>query len=188
MLALSLAPAFVGVQAGAFVCETKTSPYQCYSSRLWWPQHGITLSECPRGYIDLQIYPRSQGESTKFWKIDGLDTLIWHILNSESYYDQGAYVDVIKGIDCLLSTPDVDKSKVGLVGTSQGGGIVFAVAESDPQVKVVAAPVPFWCNMRLAATIRDSLVRKWPQGHGVLNSNSPDTPDHFDPYVFGRAH
>lgn len=82
-------------------------------------QQGITLSECQRGYIVFQVYPRSQGESEKFWKIDGPDKLTWHISSPMNYYYRGAYVDVIKGIDYLLSRPDVDKSRIGLMGTSR---------------------------------------------------------------------
>lgn len=145
-------------------------------------QQGITLSECQRGYIVLQVYPRGQGESEKFWKIDGPDKLTWRIAHPEGYYYQGAYVDVIRGIDYLLTRPDVDKSEIGIMGTSQGGGIALAVAALDPRVKVVVAHVPFLCNMRLAATV-PSLVRKLLHGYGVLNANSLDTLDYFDPYT-----
>lgn len=62
-------------------------------------QQGIMLDECMRGYIVLQVYPRSQGESADLWKIDGPDKLTWHIAHPEGYYYQGAYVDIIRGID-----------------------------------------------------------------------------------------
>lgn len=146
-------------------------------------QQGITLSECQRGYVVLQIYPRSQGESERFWKIDGPDKLTWHISRPEGYYYQGAYVDVIRGIDYLLSRRDVDQSRIGLMGTSQGGGIALAVAALDPRVKVVVAHLPFLCNMRLATTIPDSLVGRLLRGNGVLNADSLDTLDYFDPYI-----
>lgn len=86
-------------------------------------QQGITLSECQRGYVVLQVYPRSQGESEKFWKIDGPDKLTWHISQPQGYYYQGAYVDVIRGIEYLISRPDVDTANIGIMGTSQGGAL-----------------------------------------------------------------
>ena len=123
-------------------------------------QQGIMLDECMRGYIVLQVYPRSQGESADLWKIDGPDKLTWHIAHPEGYYYQGAYVDIIRGIDYLVSRPDVDSTRIGAMGTSQGGGLVLALAALDPRVKAVTAFLPFLCNFRLTATIEGSLVRK----------------------------
>lgn len=53
-------------------------------------------------------------------------------------------------------------------------------------MKAVVAHVPFLCNMRLAATIRDSLIRKLLQEYVVLNANSLNTLDYFDPYILAR--
>ncbi len=55
------------------------------------------LDDCQRGYAVLQVYPRSQGESADFWKIDGPDKLTWRVDQPEGYYYQGAYVDVMRG-------------------------------------------------------------------------------------------
>ena len=109
---------------------------------------GVDLSECQRGYIILHVCPRSQGEGAQLWKIDGPDFLTWHIASPEGYFYQGAYVDVIRGIDYLCSRPDVDANRIGAMGTSQGGGIALAVGALDPRVKAVVARVPFLCGMR----------------------------------------
>ena len=146
-------------------------------------QQGIMLDECMRGYIVLQVYPRSQGESADLWKIDGPDKLTWHIAHPEGYYYQGAYVDIIRGIDYLASRPDVDSTRIGAMGTSQGGGLVLALAALDPRVKAVTAFLPFLCNFRLTATIEGSLVRKMLLQYGDMNENSFDTLDYFDPYI-----
>ena len=114
-------------------------------------QQGVMLSECMRGYAVLQVYPRSQGESEALWKIDGPDKLTWHVAQPEGAYYQGAYADVVRAIDYLVSRDDIDASRIGLVGTSQGGGMALAVTALDPRVKVVVAHVPFLCDMRTAA-------------------------------------
>ena len=76
-------------------------------------QQGVMLDDCQRGYAVLQVYPRSQGESADLWKIDGPDKLTWRVDQPEGSYYQGAYVDVMRGIDYLLSRADIDPLRVG---------------------------------------------------------------------------
>ena len=61
-------------------------------------QQGIMLDDCLRGYVVLQVYPRSQGDSAALWKIDGPDKLTWRLAKPEGYYYQGAYADMIRGV------------------------------------------------------------------------------------------
>lgn len=144
-------------------------------------QQGVMLDDCQRGYAVLQVYPRSQGESADLWKIDGSDKLTWHIEKPEGYYYQGAYLDVIRGVDYMLSRADIDPARVGAMGTSQGGGIVLAVGALDPRVKAVVAHVAFLCDMRRAASIQGALVKTLLDRHQVLNAQTFKTLDYFDP-------
>ena len=144
-------------------------------------QQGVMLSECLRGYAILQVNPRSQGESEALWKIDGPDKLTWHIARPEGAYYQGAYADVIRGIDYLVTRPDIDAARIGLVGTSQGGGMALAVAALDPRVKAVVAHVPFLCDMRTAARTPDALVKTLLDRAGCNTEAALHTLDFFDP-------
>ncbi|MEO6873190.1 MAG: alpha/beta fold hydrolase [Opitutaceae bacterium] len=144
-------------------------------------QQGVMLSECLRGYAILQVFPRSQGESESLWKIDGPDKLTWHITQPEGAYYQGAYADVIRGIDYLVSREDIDRERIGLVGTSQGGGIALAVAALDPRVKAVVAHVPFLCDSRTAARTPNALVKSLLDRVHCNNEASWHTLDYFDP-------
>ncbi len=144
-------------------------------------QQGVMLSECLRGYAILQVYPRSQGDSEALWKIDGPDKLTWHAAHPEGAYYQGAYADVVRGIDYLISRPDVDPERIGLVGTSQGGGMALAVGALDPRVKVVVAHVPFLCDFRAAAAMPESLVKTVLNRANLNNEATLRTLDYFDP-------
>ena len=144
-------------------------------------QQGVMLDECMRGYAILQVYPRSQGESEALWKIDGPDKLTWHIARPEGAYYQGAYADVVRGIDYLVSRADIDPARIALVGTSQGGGIALAVTALDPRVKVVVAHVPFLCDMRTAARMPNALVKNALDKAGLNNEAALHTLDFFDP-------
>ncbi len=137
----------------------------------------ISLAECQRGYIILQVYPRGQGESAELWKVQPGAEKAWvnhgkH--NPEGFYYQGAYADMMRGVDYLLTRHDVDPNRIGLHGTSQAGGIVLSVGGIDPRVKAVVSHVPFLCDFR----------------HNVAYKSCPDlvgdpvflnTFDYFDP-------
>ena len=57
-----------------------------------------------------------------------------------NYTDQTE--DVRAAITFLAGEPNVDKDKIGLWGSSYGGGLVTTMAALDPRVKCVAAQVP----------------------------------------------
>lgn len=145
----------------------------------------VMLSECQRGYAILQVFPRGQGLSSKYYKING-DKLSTKLENPDGAYYQGAYADVIRFIDYMVTRTDIDSSRVALMATSQGGGIALAVAALDPRVKAVVAHVPFLCNIRLAATIPHSLVKTLLDKAENNNEAALKTLDFFDPFQLAR--
>ncbi len=143
-------------------------------------QQSVMLSECQRGYAILQVFPRGQGDSDALWKIKG-DKLTAKLDQPEGAYYQGAYVDVMRAIEFVASREDLDRSRIALVGTSQGGGFSLAVAALDPRVKAVVAHVPFLCDFPLAAQTSDSLVKKLLDKAGRNNDAALKTLSFFDP-------
>lgn len=146
---------------------------------------GVMLSECQRGYAVLQVFPRGQGESSKYYKING-DKLSTHLEKPEGAYYQGAYADVIRFIDYMVTRADIDSSRIAMVATSQGGGIALAISALDPRIKAVVAHVPFLCNIRLAATIPNSLVKTLLDKSNNNNEAALQTLDFFDPFQLAR--
>jgi cephalosporin-C deacetylase len=144
-------------------------------------QQGVMLDECQRGYAILQVYPRSQGPSADLWKIDGPDKLTWRLSRPEGAYYQGAYADVIRGIDYLVSRSDINRDRIAIAGTSQGGGIALAVASLDTRFKAVVAHLPFLCDMRRAAGTDGSLVKKLLDDAGINDEAHLLTLGYFDP-------
>ncbi|MDB6127125.1 MAG: acetylxylan esterase [Verrucomicrobia bacterium] len=146
-------------------------------------QQGVMLGECQRGYAILQIFPRGQGDSADLWKIDGPDKLTWRLEKPEGAYYQGAYADVIRAIDYVVSRPDIDAERVVLAGTSQGGGFSLAVGALDSRVKAVVAHVPFLCDFRLAAQVPHSIVKDVLDRIGRNDEAALRTLDYFDPLL-----
>lgn len=142
-------------------------------------QQGVMLSECQRGFAVLQIFPRGQGESGELWKIVG-DKLTSHLEQPEGAYYQGAYADVIRTIDYAASRKDLDRDRIALVGTSQGGGIALAVGALDSRVKAVVAHVPFLCNFPIASQT-NSLVKTLLDKAGRNDKAALQTLRYFDP-------
>lgn len=144
-------------------------------------QQGVMLDECQRGYAILQVYPRSQGPSADLWKIDGPDKLTWRLSSPEGAYYQGAYSDVIRGVDYLVSRSDIDRDRMAIAGTSQGGGIALAVASLDARLKAVVAILPFLCDMRRGSRVEGSLVKKLLDQYGINDEAHLRSLDYFDP-------
>ena len=62
-------------------------------------------------------------------------------------------MDCIRGLDFLHSRPELDTSRVGVWGFSQGGGLTLATAALDHRVSAAVAGVPWLCNFPVAAEI-----------------------------------
>lgn len=138
-------------------------------------EHGVTLCECQRGYVIMQVYPRDQGESGNL--LPGVPRkgpwpLMTGIVNPEGYYYQGAFMDMVRAVDYLITRPDVDPERIGIMGTSQGGGIALSVAGIDSRLKACVAHVPFFCDMRNNSAYK---------GSELDNPAYLDTTDYFDP-------
>lgn len=69
--------------------------------------------------------------------------------DKETYIYRGAYMDCVRGIDFLFSRPEVDTTRVGVEGGSQGGALTFATAALDNgRIKVCVPLVPFLSDFR----------------------------------------
>lgn len=139
-------------------------------------QFGAQLGECQRGYAILQVYPRAQGESGELWQTDGSRGARWVEYgkeNPEGSFYQGAFMDVVRGIDFLRTRPDVDTERIGLMGTSQGGLLALGAASVEPGIRAVVAHVPYLCHFRHNAAFAGSELAR---DAAFLN-----TWDYFDP-------
>ena len=111
------------------------------------------------GYATLTLYPRGQGESKHEWQLDG-DTGTIHykmaknVTDPKKFYYTAAYLDCIRGLDFLDGRSEVDSSRMAVTGSSQGGGLTFAMAALDKRTKVAIARLPSLCNLPLAVELK----------------------------------
>jgi len=78
----------------------------------------------------------------------------------ERYIYVGAYMDCVRAVDFLASRPEIDKTRIGVEGGSQGGGLSFATAALDPRIAFCAPDIPWlgdWVGYLAASD--------WPNEH-----------------------
>jgi cephalosporin-C deacetylase-like acetyl esterase len=61
----------------------------------------------------------------------------------EKYIYAGAYLDCLRAVDFLVSRPEIDASRIGAEGGSQGGGLSFATAALDTRIIFCAPDIPW---------------------------------------------
>lgn len=92
---------------------------------------GWGMSESQLMAVEPQPKPDAKNELTLKVK-----ALRWQM----NYTDQTE--DIRAAISFVVGEPNVDKDRIGIWGSSYGGGLVTYMAGTDPRVKCVAAQVP----------------------------------------------
>ncbi len=106
-------------------------------NKVAFQSHGIWLAR--HGYVCLMVDTLQLGEIAAFHHgTYNLNRWWWH---SRGYTPAGVEAwNGIRGIDYLMSRPDVDAERLAVTGISGGGAATFWVAAADERVKV-AIPV-----------------------------------------------
>ena len=82
------------------------------------------------------------------------NTLNGHIIrglddpDSRRMYYRNVYLDAAQLIRILMTMDEIDPEKIGVFGSSQGGGISLACAALTPSINRVAAVMPFLSDFR----------------------------------------
>lgn len=101
---------------------------------------------------------RAQGSSPDFAKYNnGSRTLGW-MLNGihepQNYYYTNIYKDLLLQLDWINSSESpVNPTKIGVLGSSQGGGLALALAGLDHRIELVISDYPFLANFERAIEV-----------------------------------
>lgn len=110
-----------------------------------------------QGYAVIAVDIRGQGRTGDYspYTSDEMGTWITKgILNKDEYYYRKVVVDAIRAIDFAHSRPEIDSTRIALMGASMGGGISLLVAALDDRPKLVVADVPNMCDLGLALQLK----------------------------------
>lgn len=78
------------------------------------------------------------------------------IEHPDGHYYRRLFTDCVRAVDVLASLPEVDSTRIGVVGGSQGGAMALAVGALRTDVAAVAAHVPFLCDIRRATQVTNN--------------------------------
>lgn len=93
-----------------------------------------------RGFVVLSIDPIGQGERHQFPEMRPLGCCTEHnvlgkqLLLTGDWFGNWRTYDGIRGIDLLLSLPEVDPSRIGVMGTSGGGTLTTLISAADDRL------------------------------------------------------
>lgn len=109
-----------------------------------------------KGYACLSVNPRGKVRSRFQFDPGYPGLLTYGIVDRNVYSYRGFYVDVWRGIDFLLSRPEVDNSRIGVTGSSQGGGLTITTSAMRSEIKAAAAGAPYLCGYMDAIELTDT--------------------------------
>lgn len=139
------------------------------------PEPFMLLGWILQGYAILAIdMPGQSGESSDTTgypggHVPGYMTL--GINDPANYYYRGAYVDAVRAVDFLAAQPEVDRQRLFITGSSQGGGLTIATTALidlmkahrettfpffDVEIRAAVAEIPFLCHFERACTLVDT--------------------------------
>lgn len=109
------------------------------------------------GYATLHMLVRGQqGGSTDNVTASHGHTAGWMskgILSPEEYYYRAVYMDAVRAVEVLASMEEVDGSRIGVTGGSQGGGLTLAAAALSRIPRVAVADYPYLSDFNRAIDI-----------------------------------
>ncbi|HSP09144.1 MAG TPA: alpha/beta fold hydrolase [Candidatus Dormibacteraeota bacterium] len=115
----------------------------------WYDKLGYVAS----GYAYAAMDCRGQGGSSEdVSRVTG-STLHGHIIRGlqdgpDHLLFRQVYLDTVQLARVVMSFDEVDSSRIGVTGGSQGGGLSLACAALEPSVKMLAPVYPFLCDFR----------------------------------------
>ena len=125
-------------------------------------QHHATYLANKENVVELAICVRNHGiaeEVMPVWGIPGQ----WgtNICKPEEYAYRGIFMDCVRALEFLENRPEVDNSRIGCDGGSQGGGLTLMLAGLCPErIGAAAYFDPFPCDVRDAIHIRTIMQRE----------------------------
>src|SRR5947207_3043205 len=111
------------------------------------------------GYAAVGVAPRGKLRSNRHYNPGYPGLLVNNVVDRHTYSYRGFYVDACRAVDFVLTRPEVDRSRIGVHGSSQGGALTIITAALRRDVITCgAAGAPYLCGFMDAASLTDS----WP--------------------------
>ena len=149
----------------------------------------LPKAEAASGYAVFSAAPRGKLRSNAQFNPGYPGLLTHNIVDRNTYAYRGFYIDAVRAFDFLQGREEVDAERIGVAGSSQGGGLTLVVSALRSGVRAAAAGAPYLCGfmdaIELTHTypyqeIRDYL-RLYPEREAAVR----ETLAYFDGIHFG---
>ena len=137
------------------------------------------------GYAAFGVAPRGKLRSNRQYNPGYPGLLVDNIVDRNTYSYRGFYIDAIRAIDFALSRPEVDGSRIGVHGGSQGGALTLvSAALRNDVVTCGAAGAPYLTGFMDSASLTHSnpyeeindYLREYPEREPQVRA----TTEYFD--------
>jgi cephalosporin-C deacetylase len=137
-----------------------------------------------KGYGALSVAPRGKLRSNRQFNPGYPNLLTYNIVDRHTYAYRGFYVDSWRGIDFLLARPEVDPMRLGVTGSSQGGGLTIITAAMRPEIRAAAAGAPYLCGFMDAIALTHTYpyeeINDFLRAHPDRRRTVEETVAYFD--------
>jgi cephalosporin-C deacetylase len=142
------------------------------------------------GYAAVGVAPRGKLRSNRHFNPGYPGLLTHNIVDRQTYAYRGFYIDAVRAVDFLLTRPEVDHTRIGVHGNSQGGALTITTAAlMANRIACGAAGAPYLCGMMDAASLTHSYpyeeINEYLRQHPGAESAVRDTLNYFDGINFG---
>jgi cephalosporin-C deacetylase len=115
----------------------------------------LAKAHAVRGYATFGAAPRGKLRSNTQFNPGYPGLLTHNIIDRNTYSYKGFYVDAWRAIDFLLERPEIDPTRIGVRGSSQGGALTLLAAAMKP-VAAAAAGAPYLAGVVDAIQLTNS--------------------------------
>ena len=119
----------------------------------------------------------------------GYPGLLTHgVEDRDTYSYKGVISDCSRGVDFLLSRPEIDSERIYCCGSSQGGGLTLITTGLRPEIKAGVAGYPFLCcypeSMRMLRSYPYDELSCYARAYPDRTEQMLDTLRYFDAVNF----
>lgn len=152
---------------------------------------GIPKEWARLGYAALSAAPRGKLRSNSQFNPGYPGLLTYGIVDRNVYSYRGFYVDAWRAVDFLLSREEVDSQRIGVTGSSQGGGLTLCTAAMRSEIRAAAAGAPYLTgyldSIELTHTYPYEEINDYLRLHPESRGQVEETLNYFDCINFAQS-
>ncbi len=141
-----------------------------------------------KGVVTLTVAVRGKLRSNSKFNPGYPGLLTYGIESRDTYGYRGVFSDCARGVDFLLSRPEVDPQRIYACGSSQGGGLTLITAALRSEIRGGVSGYPFLCcfpeSMKMLRSYPYDELTCYARAHPDRVSRMSETLRYYDAVNF----